>query len=163
MFPDSLATAAGELRRLTDGEPSAYRKRALLRFIADGHLDRHLRRTRKIYGDRHRIVTGAVERWAGAGLVEPPAPSCAGLHVAMRLGRGRREAEIVERARAAGVTLGSFGDCWLAPDHPEGVIIGFGAVASDELDEALAVLDQILATRARGRSTNAATGQRVRR
>jgi DNA-binding transcriptional MocR family regulator len=81
VLPESLVSHAIDLRSLIDWQPPATLQATLLRFIVDGHLDRHPRRTRKVYSERHQIVGDFVGEGVEAGLLIAPNPSHAGLHV----------------------------------------------------------------------------------
>jgi len=144
VLPQSLAAPATALRALIDWQPPATLQATLLRFIVDGHLDRYLRRTRKIYSERHQIVTDFVREAAEARLLITPAPSFAGLHITPLLPAGTDEATVRDAARAHGIALGNFSQCWKQPDPPAGLIIGFGAVPTTDLPDALATLRKVL-------------------
>jgi GntR family transcriptional regulator/MocR family aminotransferase len=108
VVPPALLPGVVGLRRLIDRAPSAVDQSALLGFIADGWLDRHLRRARRVYRARHRLVSDRLRRLAERGVVEAPA-SNAGLHVAARF-RGRDdEEEVVARLEGRGVAVEGLG------------------------------------------------------
>lgn len=144
VLPQSLAAPAVALRSLIDWQPPATLQATLLRFIVDGHLDRYLRRTRKIYSERHRIVIEFVQEAVESGLILAPDPSYAGLHVTALLAARSDEATVRQAARADGIALGNFAQCWQRPDAPAGLIIGFGATPTSELPDALAALRRLL-------------------
>lgn len=140
VLPESLVAPAVNLRSLIDWQPPA----TLLRFIVDGHLDRHLRRTRKIYSRRHQMVIDFVHRAVDDRLLIASTPSYAGVHVTALLPTGTDETAVRNAARAEGIALGNFAQCWQQPDPPAGLIIGFGAITTSDLPDALAILQQIL-------------------
>ena len=74
-LPHSLVSHAIALRSLIDWQPPVTVQETLLPFIVDGQLDRHLRRTRKVYTERHQMVTELVHEGAEAGLLVSPSPS----------------------------------------------------------------------------------------
>ncbi len=144
VLPPSLVAPATALRSLIDWQPPATLQATLLRFIVDGHLDRYLRRTRKIYSERHQIVTDFVREAVDAGLLIAPDPSYAGLHVTVLLPAGLDETTVREAARVHGIALGNFAQCWQQPDPSAGLIIGFGAIPTSDLPDALAKLRKVL-------------------
>jgi GntR family transcriptional regulator/MocR family aminotransferase len=144
ILPEPLVEAAANLRKLVGGKPADAMQLTLMRFIVDGHLDRHLRRTRRIYSERHGIVTRFVDEAAAAGLLQPAARPNAGLHVSVLLPPGVDEDEVRASGHAAGVALGAFAECWVRPDPPAGIVLGFGAIATEELPEALDTLAGVL-------------------
>ena len=150
VLPESLAAPAIALRSLIDWHPPATLQATLLRFIVDGHLERYLRRTRKIYTQRHQIVIDFIAEAVNDGLLLAPDPSYAGLHVTALLPAGNDETTIRETARTNGIALGHFALCWQQPNPPAGLIIGFGATPTTDLPEALTALRQILASGSAG-------------
>ena len=100
VLPPSLVDAVVGLRSVVDWQPPAVSQIALGRFIADGHLRRHLRRTRKTYQQRHRILTEFVHHATTLNRLEHSPPNLAGLHVTARLPDDANEAEVRTRARA---------------------------------------------------------------
>ena len=144
-LPHSLVSHAIALRSLIDWQPPVTVQETLLPFIVDGQLDRHLRRTRKVYTERHQMVTDLVHEGAEAGLLVSPSPSHAGLHITPLLPTGTDEVAVVARVRANGTALGNHVQCWLRHDPPAGLLIGFGATPTARLPAALPALRQALA------------------
>ncbi|MGH1493136.1 MAG: PLP-dependent aminotransferase family protein [Acidimicrobiales bacterium] len=144
VLPHSLAAPAVALRSLIDWHPPATLQATLLRFIVDGHLERYLRRTRKIYTERHRMVSDFVAEAVDDGLLIAPERSYAGLHITTLLPPGRDEATIREAAGSDGIALGHFAHCWQRQDAPAGLVIGFGAVPTADLPDALGALRHVL-------------------
>ncbi len=137
VLPASLVADATTLRSLMDWQPPDVSQQALHRFITDGALERHLRRTRRRYRERHAMVAEFTNTARDDGLVAEAHHHLAGLHTSVHLPPGVREADVRGRAAEAGVALGDYGQCWQRDDHPEGLIIGFGAVGTDDLPAAL--------------------------
>ena len=88
VFPESLVDASIAMRELMDLQPPFINQQAMVRFIADGHLERHLRKCRKIYRPRHQMVTEFVNEQVATGRLRPVADSHAGLHLAAHLPEG---------------------------------------------------------------------------
>jgi GntR family transcriptional regulator/MocR family aminotransferase len=146
VFPESLVDASIAMRELMDLQPPVINQQAMVRFIADGHLERHLRKCRKIYRPRHQMVTEFVNEHVATGRLRPVADCHAGLHVAAHLTEGEDELELRRQALAAGVALGNYSDYWADRETAEpGVLIGFGAIPTDDLPIALATLAGVLA------------------
>jgi GntR family transcriptional regulator/MocR family aminotransferase len=153
IFPESLVTAAIAMRELLDVQPPMINQQAMVRFIGDGHLERHLRRSRKTYRPRHHMVTEFVRTQIAAGRLHEVAQNHAGLHVAAHLPDGADEAALRQRARTAGVALADYSSYWADPSTaPAGLLIGFGSIDADDLPKALDVLGDVLA---HGRSSAA--------
>lgn len=137
VLPAALVEPAAALRSLIDWQPPAVSQRALRLFIEAGHLDRHLRRTRRIYSERHAMVCARLDELVGEGALTAVVPSQAGLHVTALLPPGRTEQQVRDDAAASGVALGHFDACHRWTSRPQGIVVGFGATATEELAEAL--------------------------
>jgi GntR family transcriptional regulator/MocR family aminotransferase len=145
VLPVSLAAAAVELKTVMDMQPPASMQAALAHFIADGALDRHLRRTRKIYSERHRLVSTFVEGAVSRGALVPIASNVAGLHMAALLPDGVSESTVLAASRQRGVAIGGLAPWWLRPNSPGGLVIGFGEIGTAQLPTALDIVDDVLA------------------
>jgi GntR family transcriptional regulator / MocR family aminotransferase len=144
VLPRSIVEDCLALRVLSDWQPPAPQQIAMARFTADGHLGRHLKRTRKIYTNRHRLVTSFLQRTVELEHLQQFIPTCAGLHITTRLREGTDEALFVRLAADEGVALGALTPCWQAPDPAPGVIVGFGSIPDDQLSLALETLGHVL-------------------
>jgi GntR family transcriptional regulator/MocR family aminotransferase len=118
---------------------------ALAAFIAEGHLARHIRKMRKIYGARRTVLLEALARHC-AGRLEA-IPSDAGLHLSAWLHGDTRDHTVVERAAAAGITLPPLSRFALdpnAPGTPNGLAFGYGLIAEPQIDSAIQRLARLL-------------------
>ena len=142
VVPPPLLSEVVDLRLLIDWASSAVDQLALHGFVADGRLDRHLRRARRVYQSRHQRVSTWLGRLAGLGIVDAPV-SNAGLHVSARLRGGRSEAQILGRLAERGVAIEGFGS-YGAHAVAAGLVIGFGLVDDAALGEALPAVEDVL-------------------
>ena len=140
VLPPALVEDATRIRALMDWQPPGVLQRALGSFIEDGHLDRHLRRTRRIYTERYELVRARLDELVDQGALAEVVPGQAGLHIMARLPTGRSEQQVREAAARSGIALGNLGACRRTPSDTEGIVVGFGAVATDDLPEALDLL-----------------------
>lgn len=138
--PTTLVPAVVALRQATDFGPPTMMATALRTFITDGHLDRHLRRGRRTYTERHHRLVEAVGRTPGLQAL----PSQAGLHVAVVAPDAPPDEEIVARAESHGMLLSTLRRTFRTTDPVPGVVLGFGALATEDVDEAVAVLARCL-------------------
>jgi GntR family transcriptional regulator/MocR family aminotransferase len=143
-MPASLAPAAMQARELMDWQAPTINQQAMVHFIADGHLDRHLRRSRKIYRERHRLVVDFVSEQARRGTLHEIATNHAGLHVTVHLPAGSDEDDVCRRALDRGVAVGAYRLTWARPDPPPGIKIGFGSIDTALLPAALAIMGEVL-------------------
>lgn len=145
VVPPALAGPIVALRQLIDWHPPITAQLALAGFINDGLLDKHLRRTGRIYAQRHRILQTALAGPLSADLAA--VTSTAGLHITARLSNGRREDEVRAAAADRGIATTGLSQHFHAQPAEPGLVIGFGAIEATELTAAVHALRHILATR----------------
>jgi len=131
-------------------------QRVLARFMTHGHWDRHVRRMRTVYRQRHDAMLHAIASHFGERATV--IGHGAGLHVVVRLhGCAADERELAIRAGRAGIYLLPFSETRLAAS-PEAVrgdgpahspacpndgpllLLGFGGMAPDDLEQGVAQL-----------------------
>lgn len=143
--PPWARAALVRARELADWHGPVLGQEALAAFIAEGHLARHIRKMRKVYGARRTALREALARH-GAGRLEV-IPSGAGLHLSAWLRTGTRDHIVVERAAAAGITLpplSRFALDPLAPGVPNGLAFGYGLIGESQIDGAIRRLVALL-------------------
>ena len=148
--PSSLRVAVHKAKQVTDWHSSTPVQGALARFLADGELTRHVRRMNGAYRVRHELLTATLARDFSAWL--EVVPSAAGLHVAA-FARDREAGEIatvVRRASEDGVEVRDLSAMTLnAPGRP-GLLLGYGAIPTDRIEEGLWRLRRCFESSARG-------------
>ncbi len=103
VLPDVLVDAFTRARALSDRQSPGAVQEVLARFIAEGHLLRHLRRMRELYRERQALVIDHLAR-ATNGVITLEA-SLQGMHLAFEVGGHIRDTELSRRALEAGVQL----------------------------------------------------------
>jgi GntR family transcriptional regulator / MocR family aminotransferase len=142
VVPPSLAGPIAALRQLIDWHPPVTAQLALAGFIGDGQFDKHLRRTGRVYHQRHRILQAALAGPLSAGLAVIPAR--AGLHITALLRPGHDEDRVRAAAAERGIATTSLAQYYHAGPAQQGLVIGFGAIEAGELTAAVRVLSDVL-------------------
>ena len=117
-------------------------------FINEGLLDKHIRRSRRVYAERHHILAEALSGPLACHLTAR-SPN-AGLHVAAVLQEGLSEEEVLQAAARHGLVTSGLHDCFHTSPAQPGLLIGFGAVSTTGLPVALRTLGRILAAQTSG-------------
>ena len=143
VVPPPLAEPIAALRQLIDWHPPIAMQTALAGFINEGLLDKHIRRSRRVYAERHHILTEALSGPLARHLTAR-SPN-AGLHVAAVLREGLGEKEVLHAAARHGLVTSGLHDCFHTGPAQPGLLIGFGAVSTTSLPLALRTLGRILA------------------
>ena len=118
---------------------SGFEQETLRKFIAGGHLERHIARMRVIYRDRLL----ALEREAQALRLGETSPCAAGLHVLLTVGGKTPAQELIPRAAAQGVRLTrlcDYGVMRAAPGQERVVLLGFAGMNEEEICAGLKAL-----------------------
>jgi GntR family transcriptional regulator/MocR family aminotransferase len=138
VVPPGLHHAVRAAKFVTDWHTSLPLQAALADFLDEGALDRHLKRAGREYRKRRdRIMaalTGPLSPWLSL------IPSAAGLHLSAFFRHPERidVGQLLARADAAGVTVWDFARISTAgPGSRPGLMFGFGAIATDRVDEGL--------------------------
>jgi GntR family transcriptional regulator / MocR family aminotransferase len=147
LVPPALLEPVVALRRAEDIHVPVLDQIALGELLTSGAYERHIRRMRARYrARRDRLVALLAERAPGVR----PVGISAGLRVLLELPPGGPPAaELVERAARHSVGLWPVSGYHHDPaTAPEGVVVGYGALAEHDFDAALRALGDVLATAA---------------
>jgi GntR family transcriptional regulator/MocR family aminotransferase len=136
VLPGSLVGAVADQLAALDGAPSPMDQRALAGWIAEGGLDRRLRRLRHALLERRLALETALRTELDTVVdLEPPADDPV---VAIQLRRpGAISAGIVAAARASGVAIAP-------PDDEDRLVLGHAALDGDDLADAVARLGRAI-------------------
>lgn len=147
--PPGLVAPLARMRQLMDWHSPGFLQRALAGFLAEGMMDRHLRRARRVYRARHQLLAGWLEgpgralgQWVGSG---------AGLHLAVELHPGLDEARLLDGAREAGLALEGLSK-YCVDSGRRGLALGYGGTGLPRLGRALRILEALLPRSGRGAS-----------
>jgi GntR family transcriptional regulator/MocR family aminotransferase len=148
--PEPIIHELTNARALADSQPPHLSQAALAAFISSGGLERHLRRTGRVYRARHELLTEHIDHLHAEGLIRRPFASHAGLHSTVELLPGTDVRTLVERLADRGVALDPEGGVvWFGEERPC-LKIGFGVADVEALDQGLALLRDELAGTAAG-------------
>ncbi|HET9104481.1 MAG TPA: PLP-dependent aminotransferase family protein [Solirubrobacteraceae bacterium] len=141
IVPDRLASEQVEQHAITYAQPSALTQAGFVILLERGDLDRHLRRTRRIYRARRATLVAALAQAMPAWQVRG---ASAGLHVMAWLPPGSDEAGIVAAARARGLLVdGLHRECAVHAASPPGLVLGYGAIAEPAIGAAIRDLAEV--------------------
>lgn len=136
--PASLRPALLAAKRLTDWHGQYPQQAAMADLIDEGLLARHIRKAGRVYAARHRRILDVLRR-DFAGRLDP-IPSAAGLHLCARLAPGAAIDldEVIARARELGVGVHSVSGFHAeGGPHRPGLVLGYGGIPLERIDEGL--------------------------
>ncbi|WP_120511768.1 PLP-dependent aminotransferase family protein [Photobacterium salinisoli] len=141
VVPSSLVSRCLMIKDALTGDTQAHTQAALADFIQEGDLLRHIRKMRRLYKDKHRLMLDAISRFFGDQVEVLSQP--AGLHITLRWQGGIGEDDWAQQAEAAGIVLRPL-SYYEPAAHPtrdwQGAVLGFGNVATDAIDTLIARL-----------------------
>jgi GntR family transcriptional regulator/MocR family aminotransferase len=122
VVPRELVAPFTRAKWLADRQSPLLDQAALAVFMGEGHLERHVRRMRRLYRSRREALVGALERHLGDDAVVHG--DAAGMHALV----GFRVADVRERARRHAVRMTSADPYYLSGRSPNEFILGFAAI-----------------------------------
>lgn len=124
---------------------------ALARFISEGHLAAHLRRTRLLYAGRREALLAAAERHLDGLLAIAPDPG--GMHLIAKpvsaLAKTFDDVAVTKEAAAAGLVVQPLSVCYAGRPKRHGLILGYAGTPEAEIDRAVATLRDVVRVTAR--------------
>jgi GntR family transcriptional regulator / MocR family aminotransferase len=142
VLPGRLLDDLVAAKSLSDRHGSSLDELTLAEFIASGHYDRHVRRSRLRYRRRRDRLIGAL---AQVGPGSQMTGMAAGLHAVLHLPPGRREADVVAAAAERGLALdGMRGFRPAGVDYPEALVLGYGTPPAHAFTTAVTRLCAVL-------------------
>ncbi len=127
--PPGLVNTITRVKWLQDRNTPVLEQKALYDFMREGHLERHIRRMRRLYGDRREVLVGALRRYFGNGV--HIFGEAAGMHLMAAFDDPR----VAERAERNRVQLLSAAGYYLTKAPGNEYIFGFSAVGERTIRE----------------------------
>jgi GntR family transcriptional regulator/MocR family aminotransferase len=149
VLPPALVDATERVMAETPVRASLLGQGALARFIAEGHLAAHLRRTRLLYADRQQALLAASTRHLDGLLRVAPDPG--GMHLVARpVAAVFDDVAATRAAAAAGVHVSPLSRCYAGDDKAQGLILGYAGTPEKAIEPAVRSLRAALAERPPG-------------
>ncbi|KVG65218.1 PLP-dependent aminotransferase family protein [Burkholderia pseudomultivorans] len=142
--PDELVPAFCGARALMDRHAPTADQHVLAAFIAEGHLDRHIRRVRGVYAEQRALLIDTL----AARLPRERAwvqPGDQGMHVVLWLADGIDDLDVVARAADAGIAVRAVSPMFAPGTARPGLVLGFGGFGRAQLEAAAQRLAQVVA------------------
>jgi GntR family transcriptional regulator/MocR family aminotransferase len=129
VLPEALVAPFRRAKWLSDRSTPAIEQAALADFIAEGHLERHIRRMRRLYGERRAVLVESLERHFGSDIAI--LGEAAGMHLAVRT----RDPGFEQRAKRNKVQIVSTRDYYLGTPRADEFLLGFSALSERSIRE----------------------------
>jgi len=138
LLPSWLTWEMTASKTIEDGGSEVVGQLALRDFIAQGELDRHVRRMRLRYRSRREALLEALTRWLPQASVD--SPRAAGLFLLARLPPGTDEAALLRAAAKRGVGADGLSLHRYAAGGGPGVVLGYGGLAEPAIEQGVRLL-----------------------
>ncbi|WP_109483908.1 PLP-dependent aminotransferase family protein [Paraburkholderia sp. C35] len=135
VVPRNLIDAFCGARVLMDRHPPTADQHVLAAFIAEGHLERHIRKVRNVYAE-HRVQ---LMKTLGELLPRELAliePGDQGMHLVLWLAKQFDDHRVVERAARAGVAVRAVSPMFAPGTGRPGLVLGFGGFSREQMGDA---------------------------
>ena len=143
VVPPALVEAFAMARAITDRHAPGDAQAVLARFIAEGHLLRHLRHMRELYQQRQQVLIDALAD-ASSGAM-PLAPSDRGMHLLHEAAPGSDDESLSRRALSAGVMLAPLSR-YAMESKRRGWLFGYAGYSEGELVAAARIVARLAST-----------------
>ncbi len=142
IVPESMVRVFTRARWIADRQTPTLEQHALSDFIAEGHLERHLRRMRMLYDKRRQALVRALELHFGDNA--KVLGENAGMHLTVRLRTKFGDDEVVRRASEVGVGLVSAKIYYLTEPHSDEFVLGYAGLSERKIREGVRRLAKAL-------------------
>jgi GntR family transcriptional regulator / MocR family aminotransferase len=143
IIPESIKEKYKEYARQYTSSVSLLTQAAMTRIIEKGHWDKHILKMRVIYKKKHDLLIQSVQRYM-SDQVEITGQG-AGLHIILKLRNPYLETDIIQAALDRNIHVRPLSAGYRSSKGFNGFIaLGFGSIAADELDDAVACLSRAL-------------------
>ncbi|WP_250474985.1 PLP-dependent aminotransferase family protein [Caballeronia sp. GAFFF1] len=143
--PAQLVDAFCGARILMDRHPPSADQYTLAAFIAEGNLERHIQRVRKVYGDQRSHLIRTLERVLPRELawVEP---GDQGMHLVLWLAGNCDDRVVAQRAAQAGVSVRPLSPMYAPGTERHGLVLGFGGFKDAHIQASTERLAEVIST-----------------
>jgi GntR family transcriptional regulator / MocR family aminotransferase len=141
--PRTLLPALRAVRAAVDWCPPPATQEALTHFIVDGYLDQHLRRTRRSYAERHRLMRQALDQFLPAGYRRLPAE--AGLHLTVTGPSDPADPDLAATLRQHDLLVTSLPRTYAFSPPVAGLLLGYAGLPGPLVVPAVRALGSVLA------------------
>ncbi|MBV8215964.1 MAG: PLP-dependent aminotransferase family protein, partial [Verrucomicrobia bacterium] len=134
--------AFSRVRETSDIFPPPLHQEVLTDFIREGHLERHIRRMRMLYMERHDMLVAEIQKRLGPTFEVVTAN--AGTYLVMLLPKAFRDTVVAEKAAQSDISTVPLSICYQEDPRKQGLILGYGGVNRKQIQDGMTKLAAIL-------------------
>ncbi|MCY8088289.1 PLP-dependent aminotransferase family protein [Bacillus sonorensis] len=135
VLPEELTGPFCEKFRRYSQPSSPIIQRAMYLFMKEGHFERHIRKMKKVYQEKHKTLLSAIDKYFGDQV--QIIGQKAGLHIVIKA--NKHAGDVISKAEKQGVKVYPVSDFWIDPeDSPSSMVMaGFGGLSEMEIEEGI--------------------------
>lgn len=143
VLPYPLVEQCREWKRLGDHHSNSINQLALMKFIESGELERHIMRTKKIYGRRRNFLLSLLEEYFPEQVKVYGAP--AGMHIVAEFAGVTFSQELIQDIKKAGVNVIPVENhSIIKGNHTGQIILGYAHLAQAEMERGIVKIKSVL-------------------
>lgn len=143
ILPKELQPEWRKLRMHTDVQNPPFEQAMLAEFLQTRKFDRHIRRMRKLYGERRTVLLGALQESFGDGWCA--CGDAAGLHLSVEFKAMRFDEAFIKRCMENGIRIASVEQHAIQKGrHSNKLLLGFGHLEPREIREGVSILRSVI-------------------
>ncbi|MFL9931844.1 PLP-dependent aminotransferase family protein [Paraburkholderia sp. RL18-103-BIB-C] len=135
IVPRNLTDAFCGARVLMDRHPPTADQHVLAAFMAEGHLERHIRKIRNVYAEHRLQLIETLDSLLPNDLAWLE-PGDQGMHLVLWLAKGTDDRAVAELAARRGVTVRAVSPMFARGTGRPGLILGFGGFGNAQMKAA---------------------------
>ena len=141
VIPHDLLERFCAVRQAMDLGPSPTNQAVLTEFIREGHFARHVRKMRRIYGERRRVLVKEIEHQIGSRGTMMGGE--AGMHLTLLID-GIKDRAIQAKAAERKLWLSALSQSYIGDAPRQGFVLGFGDTQASEIPGGVRLLKKLL-------------------
>jgi GntR family transcriptional regulator/MocR family aminotransferase len=142
IVPPSLIGRLKDVRSSMSRQPPGVEQAILAEFLMEGHLERHLRATLRLYRERQEALVNAIKD-NGSGLLETSV-SGTGMYLVAWLRSGIDDRAAAQNAAKRGVDIIPLSAFCIKPRRRRGIVLGYSAYEPTRIRSAVTRLCSVL-------------------
>ncbi len=143
VVPHDLVEVFRRAKWLADRHSPLLEQQVLADFINQGHMERHVRRMKRLYEQKRKVIIRELKKHLGKRVTI--FGDNAGIHVLVRIESRLSDAQIVERCWKHGVGVSSTRKLYLSePQHNGEFMLNYGSLTEEEIEYGIAVLAKVV-------------------
>lgn len=143
VLPEHLHEKWKHYRNYMDVQNPILEQVALTKFLHKRKLDKHVRRMRRIYGEKREVLLSSIEALFDGSV--RPWGDASGLHVALQFPGRKFEDRFMSECKNAGLRISPvMCYCSMKEEHTDKLLVGYGHLSHEQIRENLSALHQFL-------------------